>query len=186
MQSTSLLPDERVARWAAAFLQREHDVRANASATHTNIGTARIRPFFLTVGFMHPHAPTSAIKSEYKGIKQYVSSSSLPSEHQERADWMRLPVEAQKLTLQIDGSTEDSGEPNSMTSLHGRIRGYYSALANVDENLGIVIAALDASKRLSVSTIVVATSDHGNHLGHKLRTRRPHANTRSQPSEALF
>lgn len=92
------------------------------------------RPFFLMVGMGPPHNPYKAPEK----YRQMVDSAKLTM----RANWK----EKTKL-----GSREDLAH-------------YYSMIANIDDNVGRLMAILD-ELGLTADTLILLTSDHGDMLG---------------------
>lgn len=144
------MPDEQSVAWACEQLEREWD-----------------RPFLLVVGLNRPHAPRYA-----------------PLEYFER-----FPLDSIELPVHLDYDVLDTppplwqdiptGEPTHASESLQRlieaggdelwrkwVQSYLASTAFVDDQLGALLDALDASP-WAENTIVVFTSDHGVHMGEK-------------------
>lgn len=112
-------------------------------------------PFLIAAGFVRPHYPMVA-------PRQYFA----PYQPED----MLLPK-------QLEGDLDDIpalGQPRSRSSTNGIAQypqnqkrmwaAYYAAVSFMDEQLGRILTELDRLK-LSDSTVIVFTSDHGYHLG---------------------
>jgi arylsulfatase A-like enzyme len=141
-----LMPDERSAEWAEEILQRSH-----------------AEPFMLMVGFNRPHTPL------------YV-----PDEYLER-----FPLDTLELPPHLEGDLDDCpadtmrayqpygfdrftlirkvGGPENLLRY---VQAYLAAVAFVDDQVGRIVDALEASPYADNTTIVF-TADHGYHLGEK-------------------
>lgn len=142
-KQTDEMDDAKVAAWAAQALRQERD-----------------RPFFLGVGFYHPHAPWYAPKKYFD----------------------MFPLDQIKLPEVKDGDLDDvpaiakgylKGE-----NLHQKVlekgawkqavQAYLACIAFTDEMLGRVLDAVEKSPQRD-KTVIVFTSDHGWYLGQKQR-----------------
>ncbi len=147
-----LMPDELHAQWAAQKI-REMEAREED------------QPFFLGVGFVKPHTPLYAPKKYFD----------------------LFPLDRITLPMRKEGDLEDcyytSVYPPSDVGLHyyqalmeaypdGErglklfLQAYLACVAFVDDQIGIVLDALDNSK-FKENTVVVFTSDHGWQMGEK-------------------
>lgn len=137
------MDDAKVAGWAGDFLQRRLD-----------------RPFFLAVGFYHPHSPWYA-------PKKYFDMFPL--------DQVRLPeVKADDL----DDLPPVAREMQKNDPYHRQIvehhlwkqavQAYLANIAFADAMVGRLLEALERSPQKD-QTVVVLTSDHGWYLGQKQR-----------------
>ena len=125
------------------------------------LGTAN-KPFFLAVGFHLPHVPIYASK---KWFDMYpLEDVELPETvDNDRED---LPEIAKQLTL-------NSTAPRHRWMLENdewrhAVRAYLATNSFVDHLVGMILESLDESGQRD-NTIVVLWSDHGFHLGEKLR-----------------
>jgi putative membrane-bound dehydrogenase-like protein len=117
-------------------------------------------PFFLSVGFRHPHVPCYASQRWFDLYprESLILPPVLASDRDDtpQFSWYlhwRLP-EPRLKTLQAAGEWEPL------------VRAYLASTSFVDSQVGRVLDALDANG-LAASTIVVLLSDHGWHLGEK-------------------
>jgi arylsulfatase A-like enzyme len=120
------------------------------------------KPFFLAVGFHLPHVPIYASK---KWFDLYpLNEVQLPTTTASDRD--DLPEISKQLTLNPTGPRHqymvESGE------WRHAVRAYLAANSFVDHLVGMVIDGLEASGAAD-NTIIVLWSDHGFHLGEKLR-----------------
>ena len=115
------------------------------------------QPFFLIASFLKPHDP-------FMPVERFARMF--------RPEDMRLPetwgkVDLAKAPAEVRRSTERNGptpELNKPEAARRRIALYYASLAQMDEALGKVMAAL-RELDLERNTVVVYTSDHGEMLG---------------------
>ena len=111
-------------------------------------------PFFLGVGFVRPHVPFVAPRSDYKPFLPY-SKLQLPEKIP--GDWDDIPRAGinykTSLNMQMDVRRQKKA-----------VGGYYASVAYLDRQVGKVLDAL-AEAGLEDRTIVIFTSDHGYHLG---------------------
>ncbi len=146
------VPDEQqrdfmTAEWAAAELPKL---------------AAEDQPFFLAVGFHLPHVPIYASK---KWFDMYpLDSVDLPAViPSDRED---LPEIAKLLTLNPTAPPHEWMVENQQW--RRAVQAYLATISFVDHLVGIVIDGLETSGEVE-NTIVVLWSDHGFHLGEKLR-----------------
>lgn len=142
-EADSLMPDYRSAEWASERLKKDYD-----------------KPFFLAVGFLRPHAPFYAPE---KWFDQYqVSELDLPPYKAD--DLNDVPKTALAINdLPMMPSTDWAIESGEWPNI---VHAYLAAVSFVDDQIGKVLAALDASP-YAHNTIVVLWSDHGYRLGEK-------------------
>ena len=125
------------------YLSRESAVRFLRSAP-------KDRPFCLAVSFADPHVPHVAL-SKYKDMYP-LDSIRLP---EFPADVLDLKAPRFKIKQQAQGALKATDEDKRLY-----LAVYYAMISWVDENVGGILAALDAAGRRN-DTIVVFTSDHG-------------------------
>jgi uncharacterized sulfatase len=131
-------PDGRIALAAISALEQLH---------------SSPQPFFLAVGFYRPHSPFIA-----------------PEPYFDLYDTSRLE-------LRDPPETHSGDLPSAKRKRHARIflrmkeqdrreflRAYYACVSFIDQQLGLLLDALDRMGAWE-DTIVVVTSDHGVHLG---------------------
>ena len=119
-------------------------------------------PFFLAVGFALPHVPIYASK---KWFDLYpLGSVQLPASRPDDRD--DLPEIAKQLTLNPTGPRHE-WMVESDEARHA-VRAYLAANSFVDSLVGMVLAGLETSGEAD-DTVIVLWSDHGFHLGEKLR-----------------
>lgn len=145
-EPTSEMGDNKTAKWVAKKLGREHD-----------------KPFFLACGIYRPHLPW------------YV-----PQEY-----FDRFPIDSIQLPNTIANDLEDLPAVAVEVAIRGgdhasvvkgkqwkhAVQGYLASIAFADEQVGIVVDALDKSPHKN-NTIIVLWTDHGWHLGEKEHWRK--------------
>ena len=149
-------PDERNANWAASTIK--------SLSQH-----AAKQPFFMAVGFLRPHTPLVAPQKYF---------DLFPLDELELAVIKPLDEEDTHLTISYRGDvfTLRMGKQmfEAISEAYGSreeglkrwTQAYLACVAAVDDNIGQVMDALDASP-LKKNTIVVLASDHGFHMGEK-------------------
>ncbi|MEO0963743.1 MAG: sulfatase [Planctomycetota bacterium] len=139
VEDSAELPDTLIADRAVAFLASSE---------------ARDRPFFLGVGFHKPHVPLHAPRPWWRHYDNAdVSTLITPTA---RTPCPNLPTGMLKRD-----SFHRGLEPADREHLY---RGYLACVSYMDEQVGRVVDALDASG-LRDSTLVVFVADHGYHTG---------------------
>ncbi len=148
----NLMPDERTANWAIDQLSDSFK-----------------RPFFLAVGFVRPHVPYTAPARYFEPFD--IDAIEAPDEPS--GDFADIPIYGKAMAhdQMIDGGDHPAVLGVSDTYWRELIRGYLACVSMVDDQIGRVIAALDASPHKD-ATIVVLWSDHGQHLGEKRSWRK--------------
>jgi choline-sulfatase len=118
----------------------------------------RVRPFFLAVSFTHPHDPY-AIRRDY--WERYDESAiDLPrvgAVPRERMDPHSRRLQKVSAMDEVEITEDDVRRAR---------RGYYGAIAYVDDHVGELIATL-RTFGLEGATVVLFTSDHGDMLGER-------------------
>ncbi len=133
-------PDFQVARYAAAFLSRQHR-----------------QPFFLACGFVKPHLPWYAPKAYFeKFAGMDVKLPPYLANDLDDVPKSAIREQALKAHAGIVGANQ----------WQEAVAAYLACINYSDANAGRVLAALDASPYRD-NTIVVLFGDHGWHLGEK-------------------
>jgi arylsulfatase A-like enzyme len=159
-----LLPDELHAQWAAKRLEELEN-------------SGMEQPFFMGVGFVRPHTPLYAPKRFFDMFPieeiqlPVIKEGDVDDTHYKdnypvarTADdkWYTNTSKGQmysKLLTESYGGNEEEG-------LKHFIQAYLACVAFADEQVGIVLNALNDSK-FKDNTVVVLTSDHGWQMGEK-------------------
>jgi len=112
------------------------------------------QPFFLAVGFFRPHTPFVAPKTPYYNEYPEAEMPLVTGVKEDQADIPPAALKSRK------------AEEENMTDVQRRqaMQGYYASVSFMDAQVGRLIDALDRLK-LTDSTIIVFTSDHGYHMG---------------------
>ena len=138
------LPDEKTAAWAAGKLREKHE-----------------DPFFLAVGFMKPHTPLNA-PQRFHDMLPLEDIELPPVLAGDCDDCARAHVEHRPYGFLRYGMINRGGEQ----AWRKWLQSYLACVAFVDEQLGVVLDALEESPCRD-NTVVVFTSDNGYHLGEK-------------------
>ncbi len=159
-----LLPDELHAQWAAKRI-KEMD----------KAGTEQ--PFFMGIGFVRPHTPLYAPKRFFDmfplediqlpiikegDVTDTHYKDNYPVERTANDKWFTNTSKGQmysKMLTESYGGNEEEG-------LKHFLQAYLACVAFADEQVGLVLDALNNSK-FKENTIVVLTSDHGWQMGQK-------------------
>ena len=142
-KSDDEMDDAKVASWAGEFLQRKFD-----------------RPFFLAVGFYHPHAPWYAPKKYFDMFP--VDQIKLPEVKENDLD--DVP-EVAKGYLKGESFHRQVLKNNLWKQA---VQAYLANIAFADAMVGRVLDDIERSPHKK-DTVVVLTSDHGWYLGQKQR-----------------
>jgi choline-sulfatase len=105
------------------------------------------RPFFLFLGLVDTHSPFATHPEERVAPYRDCTFEDLPREPYTGPGWIRL------------------GDPPDETRRREWAAQYYAAVGTIDEQVGRVVAALEANGQLD-NTLIVYTSDHGHMNGH--------------------
>ncbi len=137
------------ASWAISKLQEDHD-----------------RPFFMALGFYRPHVPFFSPERVHNS-PDLIDGFTLPVVRDD--DWSDLSEAAHELTMTRTHLPRHSWmQENNNANWKEAVQAYLACVRWTDEQLGRVLDALDASPYAD-NTIIVFYSDHGYHLGEKLR-----------------
>ena len=142
---------------ASAYEAHDHDVTEAAIAAISKLGQRRATgdttPFALTVGWLLPHAPYVCDPEIYASYEGKVPPPAIPvpaEEHPHYAWW------------RTDRGIADASETEIMRARTA----YYGLVTTLDAMVGRVLAALEDAG-LAENTLVIYTSDHGEHLGNR-------------------
>lgn len=108
-------------------------------------------PFFLFVGYTDTHAPH--IQAPKKYVDYY---------NKQPLNWFGVPPFA---ACHGQIASKGDGVPHLASEQHARLAQYYGAVANIDAQVGRMIAALKQMGELD-DTMIVYTGDHGLNGGH--------------------
>ncbi|MCP4310879.1 MAG: sulfatase [Bacteroidetes bacterium] len=159
-----LTPDELHAEWAVKRLQA---MDAGSSD----------RPFFMGVGFVRPHTPLYAPKRFFDmfpvehlqlpvlkegDVKDTHYKMNYPDARTKNDQWY---TNTSKGRVYYQLLAESYGQ-NEELALKHFLQAYLACVAFVDEQVGLVLDALNSSK-FRENTVVILTSDHGWQMGQK-------------------
>jgi len=145
-------PDERNAQWAADRIQK-----------FAKAGTDQ--PFFLAVGFIRPHTPLHVPKKYFDMFP--LDALELPvikpgdADDCHYRDVFRDEVKGLRYYTTLAKSY-----PTIEDGLSAFLQAYLACVAAVDDQIGVVLDAVDNSG-LRDGTIIIVTSDHGWNNGQK-------------------
>jgi len=139
------MPDYQVAHWATEKLGQNHD-----------------KPFFLSVGFWRPHVPLYVPQQWFDLYPR--DSIQLPQAARE--DLEDIPAYAMDLTYAAAAPRHEY--VLELGQWEHAVQAYLACVSFVDHYVGQVLHALRESPYRD-NTLVVLWSDHGFHLGEKLR-----------------
>ena len=133
-----------------------------ASRTIALLEEHRNEPFFMGLGFVRPHVPLVA---PARFFDMYPLEKCNPV--------VNPPGDENDLSPMFREIRPDLWNHMDMDEAKQReaLRGYYASTSFMDDQLGRVIAALDAMK-MRDNTIIVFTGDHGWHLGEHTRWQK--------------
>ena len=138
------LPDENVADWASAVLERNHT-----------------EPFFLAAGFMKPHSPLNVPRG-YFDMFPLEEIELPPLLDGDTDDCAKTLVENWPFGFLLYAMIRNGGEH----MWRRWIQSYLAGIAFMDEQAGKILDTLRNSPYAD-NTIVVFTSDNGYHMGEK-------------------
>lgn len=143
--------DELISAWAVDKLSEDH-----------------AKPFFMAVGFVRPHVPYTA-PEEYFDLYRLDDIAIPEVPEDEMAD---IPLMGKSIAF----GTIKTGDHYAVTNLSDSywkemVYAYLACVSFVDDQVGKVLDALEASK-YAENTLIVLWSDHGQHLGEKKHWRK--------------
>ena len=152
-EDRDLLQDEKHAQWAVKKLNEMENSTAE-------------QPFFMGIGFVRPHTPLHAPDKYFDmfpldklELDKWIVNDKEDTFWLENFDEKKKGPKYYRMLLEsYDGDRE--------VALKHFLQAYLACVAFVDEQIGIVIDALEDSK-FNENTIVVFTSDHGWQMGEK-------------------
>ena len=133
--------DRAIAQGAAQWLREE--------------APGHSRPWCLFVGFVTPHFPL-VVPDQYWNLYD-PDALPLPVQHAPE-QWSRHPV------LELKRRQEALDAPFDEPTVRNAMRAYYGLVSFLDEQVGLVLAALQAAG-LAGDTRIVYSTDHGEMLG---------------------
>jgi arylsulfatase A-like enzyme len=148
-----LMPDEMHARWAVQKI-------GTLDTAHSE------QPFFIGIGFVRPHTPLYAPKRFFDMFPLEELELS-PIQEGDAADTHYKDIYPADIKgLRYYGTLKESYGGDAELGLKHFLQAYLACVAFVDEQIGLVIDAVNKS-RFRDNTIVVLTSDHGWQMGEK-------------------
>jgi len=147
------LPDEMYAAWGAETIHKWDSEGLD-------------RPFLMTVGFIRPHTPLVAPDRFFD--RYPMDKIVLPDmpEGDEDDTWFEDQYEPKRSIGKKHYETLMQSFASKDDALRTYYQAYLASISFMDEQLGVILDALDDS-RFRDNTIVVFTSDHGYNLGEK-------------------
>lgn len=142
--------DEQIAEWAVNKLSEKHD-----------------DPFFMAVGFLRPHVPYTAPQKYFDLYdKENIKMPEVPEDEMNDIPLMGKAI-AFGFTPQGCWYDINRREQNYKEIVHA----YLACVSFVDDQIGKVVNALEASGEMD-NTVIVLWSDNGQHLGEKHHFRK--------------
>ena len=144
------MPDELVADWLVEHLENH---QSNT-------------PFFMAGGFLRPHVPFTAPQEYFDAID--INKIQLPTVD----DMTDIPDYGKAMALGfIPGGDHNAVKELGEDYWKELIQGYLASIAFVDDQVGRVLNALEASGKAD-NTWIFLTSDHGQNFGEKENWRK--------------
>lgn len=136
----------------------EHDRRVTAGAldfiSKRNAGGMSEKPFFLYVGYLCPHFPLIVPREYWEHFQGKIDLPNVPPGHVES-----FPLNYKQLRVGF----KEIGVPDD-TVRRGREL-YYGLTEWIDNEIGKVLTAFYANKKIADNTVIVYASDHGENMG---------------------
>lgn len=142
--------DEQIADWAIDKLNEKQD-----------------KPFFMAVGFIRPHVPFTAPKKYFDLYP--IENIKVPVVPENEFEDIPIMGKAIAYGYTPKGGWGDVSSKKEI--LPELVQSYLACVSFVDDQIGKVIKALEASDHAK-NTIIVLWSDHGQHLGEKRHFRK--------------
>ncbi|MEM9798232.1 MAG: sulfatase-like hydrolase/transferase [Pseudomonadota bacterium] len=139
--------------------EKYYDAASAASAERFLRSYSRDAPFYRECGFRHPHSP---YPTPIRFKELYDETAFVPPESW-AAGWDRNAF--------ADTFMRENIDSRALSFWQKSVRNYFSAISHVDEQIGRVWDALQASPHAG-ETVVAIIADHGYHLGDKNRFRK--------------
>ncbi len=139
----SLMPDQHSAEWVVERLQKDYD-----------------QPFFLAVGFLRPHVPLY-VPQPWFDMHPTEGLTMPPYKSDDLEDVPEVALQINDLPMMP--STEWAIKSGQWDDI---VQAYLACVSFVDDQVGKVVEALEASPHAK-NTIIVLWSDHGYRMGEK-------------------
>lgn len=152
-ENRDMLPDEMHAQWAAKKI-------SEMESQHMD------QPFFLGLGFVRPHTPLYAPKRFFDMFPIDEIELSLLKENDADDTYYKDIYPDDIKGLRYYQTLKASYGDDAELGLKHFLQAYLACVAFVDEQIGIVVDAVNSSK-FRDNTIIVLTSDHGWQMGEK-------------------
>lgn len=148
-----LMPDEMHAQWAA---KRIKEMEAENSD----------QPFFMGIGFVRPHTPLYAPKRFFDMFPlDEIKLSEIKEGDNSDTHYKDIYPDDIK-GLHYYRTLKESYDGNAKKGLKHFLQAYLACIAFTDEQIGVVVDAVNNSK-FKDNTIIVMVSDHGWQMGEK-------------------
>jgi choline-sulfatase len=145
----------------ARTMQRDYDDASTHHSVRWIYDVARdgdSRPFFHLISLTHPHDPYTTTPEYWNRYRdEEIELPQLPAIPRAQRDPM---------TARLFDAFGIDAAALTPTQIRAARRAYYASISYVDDRIGELLAALDAT-RLRENTIIVITSDHGEMLGER-------------------
>jgi arylsulfatase A-like enzyme len=161
--------------WAVAELEgvtdSEMDDGQCADWAIEVLGRTHTKPFFLGVGMYKPHLPFIVPKKYFDMYREPLLTEPLVLPTINLDDWDDIPARADAITDVGNQRNNYAQYFNTEAKLELRTRAYLACVTFADAQVGRVLDALEASPYAD-NTVIVLWSDHGWHLGEKVRAAK--------------
>jgi arylsulfatase A-like enzyme len=147
-----LMPDEQHSQWVEKMISK---LQASTDK----------EPFFMGVGFVKPHTPLYAPQKYFDMFPLEDIKMPVLKEDDDADIYYSTVYEPSEMGLAYFRKLKESF-PEGDEGLRKFLQAYLACVAFVDDQVGIVLEALDNSK-FKDNTIVILTSDHGWQMGEK-------------------
>ena len=152
-ENRDLLPDEMHAQWAMKKIKEMETMDTD-------------QPFFMGIGFVRPHTPLHAPKRFFDmyPLDEIELSRIKPDDAEDTYYKDIYPPDRKGLWYYR--AIKESYEGDVEMGLKHFLQAYLACITFVDEQIGIVVDAINNSK-FRDNTIIILTSDHGWQMGEK-------------------
>jgi iduronate 2-sulfatase len=148
-----LMPDEMHAQWAAKRIKEMESENSN-------------KPFFMGIGFVRPHTPLYAPKRFFDMFPlDEIRLSEIKEDDNSDTHYKDIYPENIK-GLRYYRTLKESYGGDAEEGLKHFLQAYLACITFVDEQIGVVVDAVNNSK-FKDNTVIVLVADHGWQMGEK-------------------
>ncbi|GEA12231.1 sulfatase-like hydrolase/transferase [Alteromonas sp. KUL49] len=170
---TEFSNDYRNMEFVAELLLNGESSRVDANGEQRTVVLPKDKPFFLAAGMFAPHLPFVAEQKYFDLFPQNEMAINGEFVEQLVDEVSGLSTGADKLVrdssfVQLLAQNEARGSGLGVAAFKAKLQAYLATIAYADQSIGVLLNAIDEHP-LSSNTVVILWSDHGYHLGDKLR-----------------